>query len=140
MATIQHQVTLDDKQYLAALQRIDKNIDKIASDGAKAFDSVQKSANLSGVQIGAIAGIVSSLTTAFIQMGQQAVDALIDIGEKSIETALEIDTLKARLRGIFDGSQEAAEWVGYCNHPYNIRRAQNGAAEPFKVRLWPGTI
>ena len=109
MATIQHQVTLDDKQYLAALQRIDKNIDKIASDGAKAFDSVQKSANLSGVQIGAIAGIVSSLTTAFIQMGQQAVDALIDIGEKSIETALEIDTLKARLRGIFDGSQEAAD-------------------------------
>lgn len=109
MADIVYSAALDDKQILAALQRIDKNIDRIARDADKHFQGIGKSASGSGVQIGAVAGVVASLTTAFIQLGQQAVGALIDIGQKSIETALEIDTLKARLRGIFDGSQEAAD-------------------------------
>jgi len=34
------------------------------------------------------------------------------------------------------GPNEAAEWVSYCNHPDNIRRAGNGAPDPFNVRLW----
>ena len=109
MADVVYSVGIHDAEILTALQRIDKSIDKIAVSGSKAFDGVQKSANLSGVQIGAISGIVSSLTTAFINLGKQALDALVGIGEKAVETALEIDTLKARLRGIFDGSQEAAD-------------------------------
>lgn len=109
MADLIYQADLDDKKVLQALQRIDKNIDRIARDADKHFQGIGKSASGSGVQIGAVAGVVASLTTAFIQLGQQAVGALIDIGQKTIETALEIDTLKARLRGIFDGSQEAAD-------------------------------
>lgn len=108
-ADLQYTASLDDSQVLKALQRIDKNIDRIAHDADKHFQSIGKSASASGVQIGAVAGVVASLTTAFIQLGQQAVGALIDIGQKSVETALEIDTLKARLGGIFDGSQEAAD-------------------------------
>jgi hypothetical protein len=109
MADIVYQADLDDSRVLKALQRIDKNIDRIARDADKQFQGIGKSAGASGVQIGAVAGVVASLTTAFIQLGQQAITALIDIGKQSVETALEVDTLKARLRGIFDGSQEAAD-------------------------------
>lgn len=34
------------------------------------------------------------------------------------------------------GADEAAEWVDYCNSPSNVSRIQNGAPEPFDVRLW----
>ena len=73
------------------------------------FKNVGGSAQLSGVQIGAMAGVVTTLTQQFIQLGQQAIGVLVDIGKQSIETAIEIDTLKARLGGIFDGNKEAAD-------------------------------
>lgn len=76
---------------------------------AKGFGAASGGAQSSGVQIGVVAGVVSSLTTSFINLGQQAITALIDIGKQSVQTALEVDTLKARLGGIFDGSQEAAD-------------------------------
>ncbi len=109
MADITYSVGIHDAEILTALQRIHKSFDKLATDADKDFQKIGQSAKLSGVQIGAISGIVSSLTTAFINLGKQAVDALVGIGQKSVETALEVDTLKARLRGIFDGSQEAAD-------------------------------
>ena len=31
---------------------------------------------------------------------------------------------------------EAADWVSYCNDPDNRERKQNGAADPFGIRLW----
>jgi alpha-L-arabinofuranosidase len=33
-------------------------------------------------------------------------------------------------------SEEAAEWIDYCNNPSNAARRANGASEPFDVRLW----
>lgn len=75
----------------------------------KGFEEAEKGAQLSGVKIGAMAGAVSSLVTEFINLGQQAVGVLIDIGKQSVQTALEVDTLKARLGGIFRGDKEAAD-------------------------------
>ena len=34
------------------------------------------------------------------------------------------------------GPEEAAAWVDYCNNPSNSSRVQNGAREPFDVRIW----
>lgn len=109
MADLIYQATLDDKQVLAALKRIDANIDKMASAADRQFQGIGKSASASGVQIGAIAGATASVVNAFIQLGQQAISTLVEIGKQSVQTALEMDTLKARLLGIFDGSQEAAD-------------------------------
>lgn len=33
-------------------------------------------------------------------------------------------------------AREAADWVSYCNDPDNQERRRNGAAEPFRVKLW----
>ena len=109
MAQLVDQAILDDKQYLAALKRIDANVSKMTKDAQKGFDDVSKSIKNSGGQIGAISGIVSSLTTELINLGKAGVDALISIGQQAVQTALEVDTLKARLGGIFDGSKEAAD-------------------------------
>ena len=34
------------------------------------------------------------------------------------------------------GSEEAAEWVSYCNDPSNAARHEHGFAEPHRVGLW----
>lgn len=109
MAQLVDQAILDDKGYLVALKRMDAGVAKLTQDAQRGFDNVQKSAKSSGVQIGAVSGVVSAVTTELINLGKAGVDALIQIGEQSIQTAIEIDTLKARLGGIFDGSQEAAD-------------------------------
>ena len=33
-------------------------------------------------------------------------------------------------------AKEAADWVSYCNDPDNRERKQNGAVEPFGIKLW----
>ena len=33
-------------------------------------------------------------------------------------------------------AREAADWVSYCNDPDNAERRRNGAAQPFRVKLW----
>lgn len=109
MADIVYTAQLDDSQVLKALQNIDKNIDKLAKDASREFESIGKAAKNSGVNIGVMSGVVSSLTTEFINLGKQAISTLIEIGKKSVETAIEMDTLKARLGGIFDGSEQAAD-------------------------------
>lgn len=109
MAQLVDQAILDDKQYLAALKRIDTNVAKMTKDAQKNFDGISSSAKSSGVQIGATAGVVGALVSEFINLGKAGVDALIRIGEQAVQTAIEVDTLKARLGGIFDGSEEAAE-------------------------------
>lgn len=108
MADIIYTAALDDKQVLAALQRIDANIDKMASEADKDFDRVGKSAGASGAEIGVMAGIVGSLATEFIRLGEQAVRVLGEILSRSVEVAQGFDTLHARLLGIFQGNREAA--------------------------------
>lgn len=34
------------------------------------------------------------------------------------------------------GAKEAADWVSYCNDPDHRERKQNGAPEPYNVKLW----
>jgi hypothetical protein len=109
MADVIYQAQLDDSQVLKALQNIDKNIDKLAKDASREFEGIGKAAKNSGVNIGVMSGVVSSLVTEFINLGKQAISALIEIGKQSVQTAIEMDTLKARLGGIFDGSEEAAD-------------------------------
>lgn len=104
-----YRASLDDSEVLKALKRIDGNIERLADDASSQFERVGQNANLSGAQIGAIGGIVGALTTQFIELGQQAVQSLIQIGQQSVQIASGFDTLRARLLGIFDGSEQAAD-------------------------------
>jgi hypothetical protein len=109
MADLVDKAILDDKQYLAALKNIDKNIQTMTDRGQRGFNNIEKDAKTSGVQIGIISGIVSSVTTEFINLGRQAISTLENIAKQGIETALSFDTLRSRLLGIFDGSEQAAD-------------------------------
>lgn len=109
MADLEYSASLNDDEVIRALRNIDRNIDKMANDGQQAFENVAKSSSSSGAKIGVMAGVVSSLTTEFINLGKQAVQTLVSIGQQSIDTAVEFDTLKSRLFGIFDGSQAEAD-------------------------------
>lgn len=97
MSDVVYSLGIHDAEILTALKRIDQNIAKIGKDGQQSFNSVSKSANLSAVQIGAISGLVSSLTTEFINLGKQAVTALagLEVTEKTFI-------------GIFRGNKAAA--------------------------------
>src|SRR6476619_6110348 len=33
-------------------------------------------------------------------------------------------------------AQEAADWISYCNDPDHKERRQNGAPQPFNIKLW----
>jgi hypothetical protein len=109
VAKLVDQAILDDSEYLKSLKRIDSNIAKMSASAQKGFDGVSKSAKVSGVQVGAISGITQQLVQEFINLGKAGIDALVEIGKQSVQTAIEMDTLKARLGGIFDGNKEAAD-------------------------------
>lgn len=104
MATpnIQYVATLNAQQVFNQLNIINQTIDKTTTEASKGFGET-------GTQIGLVSGVVSSLTTEFIRLGEQAVGVLQEIVSRSVETAIQFDTLKARLGGIFDGSQQAAD-------------------------------
>ena len=79
MADVVYKATLDDKEVLEALRRIEKKIDQTAKNGQKSFDGVGGGAGKAGLAIGAMSGLVSSLTTALINLGVQAAEAFANI-------------------------------------------------------------
>lgn len=116
-------IIADHQRLIGLTDKLDKSVadeakqyDKLAQEAAKAAkagqDAGEKSgqaAQSSGIQIGFMAGIVSSITTEFIRLGEQAVRILEDIAKKAVETATQFDSTRASFKGIFGGSKEAAD-------------------------------
>lgn len=109
MADVQYTVHLDDDQVLQALRIIDQNIRKVANDGDRAFEQVSKSAKVSGVQIGAVSGIVQELTRRFIDMAAQAARAFIQIAAGGVQLNRELELTRISLINIFEGNEAAAD-------------------------------
>lgn len=105
---VEYRATLDDSQVLKSLRNIDKGMDRLAADGDKSFTKVGKSAKLSGVQIGAISGIVQELTRRFINMAEQAARALLEVAKGGIELNKSLELLEIRTTAILEGNQVAA--------------------------------
>lgn len=101
-------VKVDDKQVLEALRRIDASIEKVAKRGDRAFNDIGNNAGRSGVKIGAVAGIVASLTSKLIDLGQEGVSAFGQLITESVRAAQVLETTEASLVGIFEGNEEAA--------------------------------
>lgn len=108
MAQLVDQAILDDKEYLAALKRIDANVTKMTKDAQKNFDGVAQSAKSSGIQMGAVAGLVGAITTKFIELGQKAVSAIADITAESVSLAANLEVTEKVFTGIFQGNKKAA--------------------------------
>src|SRR3990172_4651841 len=109
MADVVYKATLDDKEVLEALRRIEKKIDQTAKNGQKSFDGVGGGAGKAGLAIGAMSGLVSSLTTALINLGVQAAEAFANIVVSSVKAAAETEQITIALTSIFEGNKEAAE-------------------------------
>lgn len=76
--------------------------------GGRGFNNVGRSARASGVRIGAVAGIVASLTSKLIDLGQEGVRAFSELIKESVRAAQVLETTGASLVGIFEGNEEAA--------------------------------
>lgn len=81
---IQFSASLDDDEVLKALDRIDKRIDKVANDGQKSFDKIDKSAVKTGKNIGnafnsatvkltAAIGTLTALTATVKELTDEAI-------------------------------------------------------------------
>lgn len=90
------------------LQTLTSKLDKSLAGNANAFKSIGQSAQASGVQIGAVAGIVAGLTNKFIELGIKAVQALSQGIKQSVNLATELETTEAIFTGIFQGNEDAA--------------------------------
>lgn len=109
MSDVVYKADLDDKEVLEALKRIDKNIERIADRGDKAFAGVEKSAKRSGVQIGAVSGIVQEITRRFIDLGIKGAKALAALAAKGVELNREAERVRISLTAIFEGNERAAQ-------------------------------
>lgn len=98
---LQYEAFLNAQQMLRELQEISRNITDLANRGNRDFEEM-------GNRIGILSGVVSSLTSKFIELGQQAVQALADITQASIQSASELEITGKVFTGIFQGNEEAA--------------------------------
>lgn len=108
MSDLEYSASLDTSQILKQIKAIETAIDRQAKQAQADYEKVGKSAQLSGVQIGAVGGIVASVTTAFINLGQRAIQALVNIGKESVDLASNLETTEAIFTGIFQGNEDAA--------------------------------
>ena len=109
MSDVVFKATLDDTEVAKALNRIDKNIAKLARRGEDSFDKVEDSATKAGVKIGAVSGVVQELAGRFIDMGIQAIKAFGAIAKESVELNKELELARVSVTSIFGGNQKAAE-------------------------------
>lgn len=98
---LQYEAFLNAQQMLRELQEISRNITDLANRGNRDFEHI-------GNRIGILSGVVSSLTSKFIELGQQAVQALAGITQASIQSASELETTGKVFTGIFQRNEEAA--------------------------------
>lgn len=108
MAEIVDKAVLQDADYLRALKRIESGINRMTNQAEKEFAGVSKSASASGVQIGAVSGVVQALTQNFINLGQQAARAFVQFNKEAVGLASELETTGAVFEGIFQGNEAAA--------------------------------
>lgn len=109
MAQIVDSAHLDTSDYLKKLKQIDANIARMTKNAQKSFDDVNKSVKSSGLQIGVTSGLVSAITTKFIELGQRATSAIADITAESVSLAAGLETTEKVFTGIFQGNKEAAK-------------------------------
>jgi len=103
-----YSVSLDDDEILKALKNIERFTQNTAVAANRSFQKVDKAAKTSGVKIGAVAGIVQTLTNRFINLGQQAVRALSQVATESIDLAKTQVAAEAQLDAAIESTGGAA--------------------------------
>ena len=90
---------MDDLDILKKLRKLDKEAEKLAKEFDKDFKKIERSAStsakgidksFSAIQFGVVAGGVAALTTAFINLGTEAIRALARAGEAAVDFRLKI--------------------------------------------------
>jgi len=139
MADIEYQASLDDGDILKTLKNIDKNISGLAQKGDKNFKSISNSAKVSGVQIGAVAGVVQELTSRFIELGVEAIRQFANITAGGVELNKNLETA-GRVFGAAFGDpnlgQATLDFLKDVSEQLNVDR---GEATAFAQSILPKT-
>jgi hypothetical protein len=109
MSDVSYKATLDDSEVLKSLRNIDKNMDRLAGVGEKAFGRIGKESKVSGLQIGLVSGLTQQLVQDFIRLGEQAARAFIQIAAGGVQLNRELEVTRIALTNIFEGNERAAD-------------------------------
>jgi len=96
---------------LEFFRRFDANLDRIAANSEQGFDKIDRSVRESGKTMGILAGVVGSITTAFIQMGLQAVGSIKQFISTSTNLKARVDTLGITLNLVGQRAGKSAEEI-----------------------------
>lgn len=91
------------------LLRIEKDLDRTGDQGRRSLGDVGKNARLSGIEIGAVSGLVQEVTRRLVELGAAGIRALIDLTKESVNIAAGFETVETAFRGIFDGNEQVAK-------------------------------
>lgn len=127
MVDVIYDASLDAKDVLKELTRIQKQIAKTAGIGDEHFQKIGKSAELSGDRLGAVIGVVSELTRSFINLGQQAISTFGSIVARGVEMNTTLETA-GRVFGAAFGDpklgQATLDFLDQVSEKLNIDQAQ----------------
>lgn len=109
--TYEYLLLLNTESASKSLQDISIKFDQLAARGDEAFKRVGGSAQVSGFQIGAISGVVQTVTQALLNMAAQGTQALVKLGQESMQLAAQFDAARRMFSNIFEGNEQVASAV-----------------------------
>ena len=96
-----YKITIDDSQLLRALNRIEGNLERIGSRGARSFGNVTRQSLAMGAAIGAVSAGVSKLIDLFVELGRRGVQALQSLVSESVRLAGNVQAARVQFEGFF---------------------------------------
>lgn len=108
MADYELSAQLNDDQVLAALKRIDANVEKLAKNGEEAFKRMEAGGTKSAKSLGVLTGASTAVTQKIIEMGSAAARTFGEIVKGAVDSAKALEVTEQSLIGIFQGNEKAA--------------------------------
>lgn len=139
MSNVVLSVEIKDKSVTDFFRTVNRQLDQIEGKGKKAFDGVEKGAQLSSVKIGAVAGIVTSLTNSLIELGREGAQAFLEIIEGGVALNASIEGTERVFSNLFNDPNLGAETVAFLQETARLLRIGQEEALTFGQRILPRT-
>lgn len=137
--TIVWKTELDADEFLKTLKQIKTAVEQTTAQGNKSFKKIGDNAKLSGVQIGAVAGVVTALTERFIQLGVQAVQAFVKVTESGVNLNASLEQSEAVFTNLFGDPNLGAATIDFLRKASRELKISTADASSFAESILPRT-
>jgi len=94
--------------FLQKLDGVRQKLSGVGKEGKKAFDDTGKAAQGSAIKMGAVVGVVSTITQKLIQFAERGIRAFVGLGKSAIESNADFELFAGQFETLL-GSAEAAQ-------------------------------